>query len=589
MKVSAVSFQGRIDQKSVFLVSGGARGITARCVIRMAGQYQCGFILLGRTSVAKPEPEWAAGCGTEAELKKQMVGFYRAEGRVFQPREIQRDCRWILACREVEQTLQAIRRAGGRAVYACADVTNGKELKAGLADVIRQLGSVTGLIHGAGVLADKRIEAKTDADFELVYGAKITGLQNLLSCVAPDRLQHLVLFSSVAAFFGNPGQSDYSLANEILNKAAHLIGRQHPSCRVLALNWGPWDGGMVTPELKHFFEERRIPLIPVAAGTQVLIDALEGEGSVQSVIGGSLPAIEAVRDGTVRKHRIQRALSLEGNPFLLDHVIGGVPVLPTTCAMSWIIHSCESCYPGFGFFASRDFRVLKGIVFDRTFAGFYDLDLAEAATSDPDETVIEARISSSGPGGKTRYHYSATLVLKRRLPAPVVCAFDRSAYPDSAPEIPFYRDGTLFHGPSFQGIRRVLELTRETVVLECEVSEIGERCQGQFQARTFNPFAADIAFQSMVIWVRQTYGAGSLPLACKAGEQYKTVPFEKTFYTTMKVVTATASRLVADITTHDEAGRVYNLISGSEVTIDKHLLELFKQNRFLNETAPIRQ
>jgi hypothetical protein len=38
-----------------------------------------------------------------------------------------------------------------------------------------------------------------------------------------------VLFSSIVGFFGNVGQSDYAIANEILNKSAHLIKRKYPS------------------------------------------------------------------------------------------------------------------------------------------------------------------------------------------------------------------------------------------------------------------------------------------------------------------------------------------------------------------------
>ena len=61
-----------LTTSSVFLVSGGARGITAQCVIRLAQHYHCKFVLLGRSPV-KPEPAWATGCTDEAELKKRIV------------------------------------------------------------------------------------------------------------------------------------------------------------------------------------------------------------------------------------------------------------------------------------------------------------------------------------------------------------------------------------------------------------------------------------------------------------------------------------------------------------------------------------
>ena len=62
-----------VNQNTVFLVSGGARGITAQCVIKLAQRYQCKFILVGRSSIAEPEPDWAAGCFDEITLKKRAL------------------------------------------------------------------------------------------------------------------------------------------------------------------------------------------------------------------------------------------------------------------------------------------------------------------------------------------------------------------------------------------------------------------------------------------------------------------------------------------------------------------------------------
>jgi acyl transferase domain-containing protein len=64
------------------------------------------------------------------------------------------------------------------------------------------------------------------------------------------QLHFLVLFSSIVGFYGNIGQSDYAIANEILNKSAHRIKNQYPNLHVISIDWGPWEAGMVTPELK---------------------------------------------------------------------------------------------------------------------------------------------------------------------------------------------------------------------------------------------------------------------------------------------------------------------------------------------------
>ncbi|MFN9938536.1 MAG: KR domain-containing protein, partial [bacterium] len=120
--------------------------------------------------------------------------------------------------------------------------------------------------------------------------AKVQGLENLLQCVPPSQLQYLVLFSSVVGFYGNVGQADYALANEILNKSAHIIKQNYPHCHVVAINWGPWESGMVSPELKTAFAERGIETIPLEIGAQMLVNELINTNSntTQVVIGSPL-------------------------------------------------------------------------------------------------------------------------------------------------------------------------------------------------------------------------------------------------------------------------------------------------------------
>ena len=71
-------------------------------------------------------------------------------------------------------------------------------------------------------------------------------------------------------------------------KLAHLVKVQHPNCHVVAIDWGPWDGGMVTPALKQMFAERNIHVIPIEVGTWLLVNELTAEnfGVTQTVVGG---------------------------------------------------------------------------------------------------------------------------------------------------------------------------------------------------------------------------------------------------------------------------------------------------------------
>ncbi len=274
---------------SVFVVSGGAKGVTASCIVRLASSCKCRFVLLGRSPLTGEEPDWAKGCGDVAELKKRGMEELRARGEKPTPKKVEKLLKVVLDNREISGTLRALREAGGEAEYLQADVTDVKSLD-GLAPLVERLGQLAGVIHGAGVLADRLIEKKTLQDFQSVYATKVTGLESLLRSVDTRRLRYLILFSSAAGFYGNPGQSDYSMANEILNKAAYRFKRMHPDCLVRAFNWGPWDGGMVTASLKKVFEERRIQVIPVEQGTKIFVDGFSGNGGddLQVVVGSSM-------------------------------------------------------------------------------------------------------------------------------------------------------------------------------------------------------------------------------------------------------------------------------------------------------------
>src|SRR5439155_2586530 len=139
-------------------------------------------------------------------------------------------------------------------------------------------------VHGAGILADRRIEDLTADDFDRVYSTKVEGLRNLLDMLAHEELKALVLFSSTTGRFGRVGQLAYAAANEVLNKTAQVEARRRPGCRVVAVNWGPWDGGMVTPGLRKQFESEGVGLIPLHDGAVFVVQELNAAGKAVEVI-----------------------------------------------------------------------------------------------------------------------------------------------------------------------------------------------------------------------------------------------------------------------------------------------------------------
>jgi len=560
-----------VDENSVILVSGGARGITAKCVIKLAERSACSFILLGRSSAEMPQVGFSTEGCDESELKRRIAEDFIARGERPLPAKIQKVFSSIRASQEIHTTLQAVAQAGGNAEYLQVDVTSpslGKRLE----EPVSRMGPVTGIIHGAGALVDKLIEKKTEADFETVFNPKVAGLDNLLRSVDPVRLDFLVLFSSVVSFFGNAGQSDYAIANEILNKSAYVLRRKLPHCHILSIDWGPWDSGMVTPELRKVFESRNVEVIPTEAGASLLVDILlSGDlQEAQVVVGGSPLDLPARVDSRLRQHQIHRAMRIDDNLFLNHHIIGRNPVLPATCGAAWAAYSCEQLYPGFRFFCLDNYRVLKGIVFDDNLADEHVLELKEIQKSE-EKIVFDALIWSNNKNGKKNFHYSLLVTLVREIPVAPASPLENGHASEVIWGRELYSNGTLFHGPAFQGVEEVLHLSEGKLVMQVRLPYLEDRLQGQFPAYTANPFVYDAIVQCILIWSQYFHQAPCLPSSLRRLEQYRSISFEVPYRVTMEVESQSSSSVVGNILVQDDQGRTCMRLEGLESTISPQL------------------
>ncbi len=283
-----------VGSSDVFVVSGGGRGVTAATMIELAKASSATFVLLGRSALeTETEPERYRPAHDDAALKRIVLDEAIAAGSQITPTELDTVVGKVLANREILKTIASIERAGGHARYHAVDITDLGAVERVLAGVRVDVGPITGVVHGAGVLADKLIVDKSRAQFDSVFDTKVVGLQNLLSATSGDNLKVLCLFSSVAARTGNVGQADYAMANEILNKVAvNERRRRGDGCIVKSLGWGPWAGGMVTPALMHHFESMGVELVALDVGARMLLDELASPQSdqVEVVLGGGVIA-----------------------------------------------------------------------------------------------------------------------------------------------------------------------------------------------------------------------------------------------------------------------------------------------------------
>jgi malonyl CoA-acyl carrier protein transacylase/NAD(P)-dependent dehydrogenase (short-subunit alcohol dehydrogenase family) len=257
-----------LDAGSVILITGGARGITAEIAQELARLYRPKLILCGSSPLPDSEADDIRGITDARELKARLAERLRRSGAAVQLARIESEFRRIQKAREIRASLDACRAAGAEVEYRSVDVRD-EAAFGGLIDALyERFGRIDGVVHGAGIVEDKRIGDKTGESFDRVVDTKVASGFVLSRRLRPETLAFLAFFTSVAGRFGNRGQSDYGAANEILSKLALELDRRWPS-RVVALSWGPWDKtGMVSPEIKQQFARLGVVAVPPQLGRE---------------------------------------------------------------------------------------------------------------------------------------------------------------------------------------------------------------------------------------------------------------------------------------------------------------------------------
>ena len=557
--VAAAPTKPRVHAGSVIVASGGARGVTAHTLVALARATSCKLALLGRSALVD-EPASCAGARTDAELKGALLKDAKATGEKLTPKDLGRRTRQILASREIRQTLEAIAAAGGTARYLVADVQDREAVNAALTDVRQSLGPVTGVVHGAGVLADKLIAEKSPEDFDWVLSVKAGGLAVLLDATAGDPLDVLVAFSSVAGRCGNRGQVDYAMANETLNKvlqARSVAAEGALTCR--SLGWGPWEGGMVTPALKAHFERLGVPLIGLDAGAQMLVDEIaDASDSVELVLGGE-PKPEPLAGETedVASQRLSVHVDARRFPALLDHRVEGQAVMPVALVLELLTRAAEASALGQVCAALEDVKVLKGIV----------LGGAEGA-GDRFTIVVQGEgerrvLTLEDAEGRPRYRAVA------RLGAELPGAPAAAAVPEGlgSYEGQVYDGGRLFHGPAFQVLGDDLEHGDAAMVVSVAGLEAmgWERAPAAHGAYATDPALIDGGLQLALLTTALPHpGASALPTAVGRFERHVAGPAAAPLEARVHVRSRSALKTVCDVDFVDPDGRVFASLGAVE-------------------------
>ncbi|WP_067221784.1 SDR family NAD(P)-dependent oxidoreductase [Stappia indica] len=233
-----------------------------------------------------------------------LAGWLAARGArkiVLSGRSVQDDSRF-----------EALRESGASVTYAACDMGDAAAVDALAQRIAREIGPLKGVIHAAGLLDDGYILTQAGRDFAPVFAPKLAGTLNLDRATRAAPLDFLVLFSSVAARFGNAGQAAYAGANGFLDgfaaERAAMVARGERQGRTLAVAWPLWaEGGMSVdmPTLEAM--ERRFGTVPLPseAGLAALERLLvAGQEPCATVLYGDTARIGAflsAREGVVEK------------------------------------------------------------------------------------------------------------------------------------------------------------------------------------------------------------------------------------------------------------------------------------------------
>ncbi|MEM9290676.1 MAG: amino acid adenylation domain-containing protein [Acidobacteriota bacterium] len=259
----------------VYAITGGLGALGLEVADFLAQTLAPKLVLLSRRALA-PRDAWAdLAAGGEEPLLARLLGLVEAGAEI--------------------EVLQA-------------DVADRDSLRSAL-DLARQrFGPCHGVFHCAGVAGGGMAQLRTAEEVRRVLAPKVQGAMHLDHLLDRERLDFVVLFSSVNSVIGGFGQSDYAAANAFLDTFAD--SRRGDSARWVSVSWDRWERvGMAATSDS-----------PLSLGAQSSGHPLLGRTSIAA-------------DGRrIYRSRLAPATHWE----LSEHRIAGHPTLPGTAYLEMV-------------------------------------------------------------------------------------------------------------------------------------------------------------------------------------------------------------------------------------------------------------
>jgi len=220
-----------------WVITGGARGITAAVAEELGRRYGMKLHLIGCSPAPKEDAPWRHF--TEDEMKQYKSTLVReaiAAGR-------SPDDDWERVKHDVEiyATLKRMTDAGLKVTYHSCDVGDWDTLAAVLERVRELDGPIQGILHGAGYAKSSRFETVRPDRFARTVRPKADGTMALMTLTRRDPLHYFIVFGSLSGRYGGNGLSDYAAANDLMAKLVGWYRSQRPEVAATCIHWQTWD------------------------------------------------------------------------------------------------------------------------------------------------------------------------------------------------------------------------------------------------------------------------------------------------------------------------------------------------------------
>jgi malonyl CoA-acyl carrier protein transacylase/NAD(P)-dependent dehydrogenase (short-subunit alcohol dehydrogenase family) len=531
-----------LDKKTVFLITGAAGSIVSAITADLAAASGGTFYLLDL--VPEPDsnnPDLKRFITDKDGLKRDLFARIQARGERATPALVERELAALERAQAAQSAIDAVRAAGGTAHYFSVNLTDAGAI-AGVVNRIREThGRIDVLLHAAGLERSHTLPDKDQREFDLVFDVKVDGFFHLLHAIGNMPINAIVSFSSIAGRFGNPGQTDYSSANDLLCKLTSSLRTTHPATRAIAIDWTAWGGiGMaVRGSIPKIMEAAGIDMLPPEAGIPIIRRELTMGGTRgEVVIGQRFGALLSEWDATggldtaaqevspelargpmigkitsVGLHKgftIETTLDPTAQPFLHDHQIVSTPVLPGVMGIEAFAEAATCLLPGWHVDAVKDVEFLAPFKFYRNERRTLTIETAIRPAGDAliaECRLIGRRSLPSQTDPQVTTHFTALVRLAKQLPARVTRPALGRLRGNVIQAADIY--SLYFHGPAYQVVERAW-WDGKRVVGQMAQGLPGNHHPSQLPT-VLAPRLIELCFQTAGLWEMGLQGQMGLP------------------------------------------------------------------------------